>query len=743
MNSKHTKKALLSSVVALVLCFAMMLGTTFAWFTDTASTGVNKIQAGTLKIDIVDKDGESLDGESLDFVKADAASQEDILWEPGVTYLTEGFQIKNIGNLALKFTLSINGISGDDKLLEVIEFTVVKATTQDNTTTYTEVTETGGYMGTIDAGATYSETYYIRGHMKESADNDYQGLTLTGLGVTVYATQWTKEYDSFNNQYDAGAKIAVVSSEEDLRSAITGGAAMIVLQSDIELTNGTNTGNALGALQITGSTVIDLNGYTIKPASGYQVQNIDDGAAQDYLIAVKRGGSLTINDSVGTGGIDTGDYAALNAAIKLTIKGEAATGVPAKLTINGGTFAGYWFAICGNGARNDTELVINDGTFKANKNDGGTYGIYQAQKGTIVINGGTFTGDNAAIEMRGGDLTINGGTFTATAVSDSTTSNGSGTTTVGAALALAPHRNGGEVYTINAAINGGAFEAYKAVNVFYDSYCNGDEVSLTITGGKFSTDITNFVATGYSVIKVGSVYQVGTPVGGTVNSALSTGSGTYKLTENVTTGTNAAYGSNGVGIKMAAGTTLDGDNKTLSKGDASGYAILTAGSTIKNVTITDSARAIFIDKPTADTVIENVTISGAGYPINTGSKGSDTAKLIVSNSTINGWTSFASIASASFTNCIFGKSTYYSQDVYQHYIRPYVTSTFTNCDFDNGLHFDLSKLPAGATITFTNCTCEGTALTADNVYNYLHLYLDANDTEPTSASDFAGILIFG
>ena len=56
-NSKSTKRALISSAIATFVCIVMLIGTTFAWFTDTASTNVNKIQAGTLKVDIVDENG--------------------------------------------------------------------------------------------------------------------------------------------------------------------------------------------------------------------------------------------------------------------------------------------------------------------------------------------------------------------------------------------------------------------------------------------------------------------------------------------------------------------------------------------------------------------------------------------------------------------------------------------------------------------------------------------------------------
>ena len=89
-NRKSTKRALLGSVVAMVLCLAMLVGATFAWFTDTASTGVNKIQAGNLDVvlEMQNADGKwvSAEGKTLDFVKAAGAENEAILWEPGCNY---------------------------------------------------------------------------------------------------------------------------------------------------------------------------------------------------------------------------------------------------------------------------------------------------------------------------------------------------------------------------------------------------------------------------------------------------------------------------------------------------------------------------------------------------------------------------------------------------------------------------------------------------------------------------------
>ena len=125
----NTKRALLTSALAIVACVAMLIGSTFAWFTDTASTGVNKIQAGELKVDIIGEDSEA-HVEKLDFVKAAGAEGEELLWEPGCRYQTAGFRIANKGNLALKWKAQVNkgttaANDGGFDLLDVIDFYLV------------------------------------------------------------------------------------------------------------------------------------------------------------------------------------------------------------------------------------------------------------------------------------------------------------------------------------------------------------------------------------------------------------------------------------------------------------------------------------------------------------------------------------------------------------------------------------------------------------------------------------------
>ena len=198
-NRKSTKRALLGSVMAMVLCLAMLVGATFAWFTDTASTGVNKIQAGNLDVALEMKDASgnwvSAEGKTLDFVKAADAKGEAILWEPGCTYELPALQIRNNGNLALKYKVAITGINGSAKLNEAIEWTIGDVAM--------------GAEQHLAAGE--SNAFTIKGHMKESAGNEYMNESIDGIAITVVATQDTVESDSFDKDYDAGAEYPVVA----------------------------------------------------------------------------------------------------------------------------------------------------------------------------------------------------------------------------------------------------------------------------------------------------------------------------------------------------------------------------------------------------------------------------------------------------------------------------------------------------------------------------------------------------
>lgn len=218
-NRKTTKRALLSSVLALILCFAMLLGSTWAWFTDTATTKVNTIKSGTLNVQLLDAQGNTIEGEKLDFLGLDdngELANANLLWEPGVTFYTEGFQVKNEGNLALKYEIVVSDANatseGTANLLNVIEFKIVN-TLPDADTAWEDVEAYTFSETNVLKKDGYSNSFYVVAHMDEAAGNEYQNCTLSGVAITVYATQDTVENDSFDNQYDANATFPVLDTD--------------------------------------------------------------------------------------------------------------------------------------------------------------------------------------------------------------------------------------------------------------------------------------------------------------------------------------------------------------------------------------------------------------------------------------------------------------------------------------------------------------------------------------------------
>ena len=226
-NKKATKRALLTSILAICLCLVMLIGSTFAWFTDTASTGVNKIVAGNLDValQMQNENGNwvSAEGQILKWKRASAAAAGDgteanpnnsftlvdstqIFWEPGCTYQLQPIRVVNNGNLALKYKIQITGINGSAKLNKVIDWTFSV-----NETTYTLDEEQRLAAGTAN-NPTTSAPLIISGTMDKDAGNDYMNETIDGIAITVLATQDTVEADSFTTDYDALAQYPIAAS---------------------------------------------------------------------------------------------------------------------------------------------------------------------------------------------------------------------------------------------------------------------------------------------------------------------------------------------------------------------------------------------------------------------------------------------------------------------------------------------------------------------------------------------------
>ena len=265
-NSKSTKRALVSSALAILMCVAMLIGTTFAWFTDTASTGVNKIQAGNLDIELQMKDNDgkwvNAEGKILPFLVEGIipADGTQILWEPGCTYYVPEVRVLNKGNLAVKFEYIPEALGVTGKLAEVLEL-VFKTPVDANGE---EVNIEPEILKPGEASPEWSFGY----HMLDSAGNEYQNAPAPGICVTVVATQATYEKDSIDDQYDKDAEYPIsVTTGDELQAIVSNATAPV----NIVLTNSITTNNFV--IPADKDVTLDLNGRTVTNAGSHTILN--------------------------------------------------------------------------------------------------------------------------------------------------------------------------------------------------------------------------------------------------------------------------------------------------------------------------------------------------------------------------------------------------------------------------------------------------------------------------------------
>lgn len=328
-SSKTTRRALLLSMAAVVMCVAMLTGTTFAWFTDSATTGTNQIQAGNLDIVLeyatewdeagVPSKWADANGKTLPFLTVDGHEAK-TYWEPGCTYQLPELRVRNNGTLPVRFEYIINGFDGDSKLLEVLS--MADTILQD---------ETGDLEAPLPAGGT-SLYFALTFHMDEAAGNEYQGLTAAGIGITVVATQANE-----------AATFPVVNAEELAKAFEKGGIVSINQEVPVAPAVDRNNTSLQPQMTIKKDTVLNLAGkLTVDPAAAAA----GFGEASPAFVSVESG-TLTIN---GDGELNC----------------EAGSEQVYGINVNGG------------------RVVINGGHFY------GALTAVQVQKGSLEINGGFF-----------------------------------------------------------------------------------------------------------------------------------------------------------------------------------------------------------------------------------------------------------------------------------------------------------------------------------------------------------------
>lgn len=420
-NRTSVKRSLLVSAIALTLTAALLIGSTFAWFTSTASTGVSKVEAGKLKVTLLSGDKELSSTDVLTWQKAEGQTGT-ALWEPGCTYNLEPITIKNTGSLALKYKIVITGIKGDADLNKVIDWNVNDtALDADHSLAVGE-----------------SKDLTISGHMQENADDNYQGKTIDGISITVVATQDTVEYDSNGNQYDKDAEYPIsVTTGDELQAIVNNAKAPV----NIVLTNDITTNNFV--IPADKDVTLDLNGRTVTNAESHTILNkghltLTDSSADksgqiisckadtaalrngDNAVCVVESGTISRDGANGNtwhtvenfgtmtfnGGKviahDGKSFAIVNGWNHMPVPGEQ----KATMTINDieMTASPNGFKNCAGGT-----LTMNDGTLHCT----GYWGLSNDSTGIATINGGKIISDSyIAISDGGAKMEINGGTFT-------------------------------------------------------------------------------------------------------------------------------------------------------------------------------------------------------------------------------------------------------------------------------------------------------------------------------------------
>ena len=525
---KNTRKALLMSAVSLLLCFAMLLGTTFAWFTDSASSGSNVIMSGNLNIEVeYTLDGttwNNLDGATDLFKKG--------LWEPGHTEVVI-LKIKNAGNLALKYSAGMNITNetvgktenGTDIVLSdiltvsTVTFaedgidplfgfsiagkTIEEAFKSENAIYYSSAVpfKSGSVLSADKVLLKTGDIHYvaIKVDMAETVGNEanHNGTNKPSIefGINIYATQHTHENDSFGNQYDKESAVSSIADAMDMiaeNKAVTLvgiDASETILQIPADYTQTVTLANCnLKSIQAKKDVSINIIGNVTVNAknNGSGVAVINDNSTESNGSAISANGAITIS---GTGSL-TAIAADVNGAAgiggmnvtSIYIEGVTIENAMGSYAFGVGTDTKYYKDAPEGGAGigsgyNGAEITLNN--VKAKNIIGGSKA---AGIGARYHTGVTVTIKDSVISY------VEGG-VSAAGIGGSRISNGA-------------TENGTTVNIINSTVtaNGGAYGA--GIGSGYDTHCQSVQPMCTInitdstinaTGGRYAAG----VGTGY------------------------------------------------------------------------------------------------------------------------------------------------------------------------------------------------------------------------------------------------------
>ena len=406
MDKNTTKKSLKASALSLVLCIAMLIGTTFAWFTDSITNSGNKIQAGSLDIGAASYDVDAAGDKTVTIpgvnggkeFKFEAAGSDletskdpiinDTLWEPGKTN-AKLLEVKNKGSLAAKVKLDFNVKDGG--LQDALWFDFVM------------VDNSGNVQGTfqkrpmrqlqqvangveVELEAKNNVRFVLVYGMNEDAGNEYQGKTFTA-DVTINAAQLNKEADGFGSpDYDKDAQYdGYASNQKELKTLLANakpGDTIAVTDSFTLEHKGTHPDGTYDTYLVAEDVTVDLRGNTITMAKGGQRDALGLAANGIHL----KGGTLNIANAKTT-------YA-------LFVTAGAKNVVIEDMTINGG------MQVIGNSSATLKNVTINATNY---------YDVYLEYKSEVTIESGIFNNKDGKPHFYtatpSDKITVNGGTF--------------------------------------------------------------------------------------------------------------------------------------------------------------------------------------------------------------------------------------------------------------------------------------------------------------------------------------------
>ena len=429
---KSTKKSIISAIVVIAICFTMLVGSTFAWFTDSSSVGIQAITTGTLDLVIEDENGADLQGKMLIWDAFDDRDQDEIFWEPGATYETTKFYIVNNGNLSFKFKIALDEFTGDTDLLDVITFDIIADASQMSFTSDAIMNLTSGNFDLLEGIKIYdrfsgSEQFYneytvapgtkvgpltVKAHMAEFAGNEYMSKALESIGFTVLATQATVEEDSADATYDNLAtypgKAFTIPNVEESVTTTAGSQFNIETNDGLVKVSGTANGNEVKAtVKELADTAISSGTLTQIKSAGKELVSYDidvEGNDGETEISIYLGVNLGAVEVYHNGALMTSG-----------VSYDKSTGY---VTIKSSTFSPFEITYIDTKAVTNIEQirtllqagesVVLGGDITNSDTISSPYG----KTGALVVNGGVLDGAGHEAYITGADNTWDCGIYT-------------------------------------------------------------------------------------------------------------------------------------------------------------------------------------------------------------------------------------------------------------------------------------------------------------------------------------------